>query len=318
MIFLLAGCSGEAAETAEPVEAAAKNVQTGTEEQPVTFEQNGQKFEVYTYFSAYEDYIQQAKEQPDKLAEVYAATVEKQYNNNSQSAGDGVGYLAYWMIAPSEELLALQGAVASLEEREHELIQSIEEALRESAEMLTGGEKTVHLFPADPVLSRELSAMNHATGVVFNEHSLVIFVTPSVKAKHLKHTVAHEYAHTVDSEDALESEDTVLDAVLKEGKADSFANLLYPKIETPWTQPFTETNKEIAWKAFEANKEAANSAAVQEILYGNPREEIPIWTGYTIGYTVMQAFLEHHPDMPVEEWMALDAEEILAGSGLGN
>lgn len=52
-----------------------------------------------------------------------------------------------------------------------------------------------------------------------------------------------------------------------------------------------------------------------DFYYGNAATEVPSFSTHIIGYDIMQKFLKQHPDMPVEDWLELTAEEILAGSG---
>lgn len=38
------------------------------------------------------------------------------------------------------------------------------------------------------------------------------------------------------------------------------------------------------------------------------------WTGYTIGFHIMQRYLQNHPNTDVEEWTDKDACDLLAES----
>ena len=43
--------------------------------------------------------------------------------------------------------------------------------------------------------------------------------------------------------------------------------------------------------------------------------QTPQWTGYTIGYHIVQAYIDRHPDVSVAEWTALDPHNLLEESG---
>ena len=52
---------------------------------------------------------------------------------------------------------------------------------------------------------------------------------------------------------------------------------------------------------------------MQGLMFGGA-ESLPRWSGYTIGFRLVQAFLQAHPAMSIEEWTALDAAELLRQS----
>ncbi len=45
-------------------------------------------------------------------------------------------------------------------------------------------------------------------------------------------------------------------------------------------------------------------------LDGTPR-----WTGYTIGFHIVQSYLQNHPNADVDEWTDKDTHDLLAESG---
>ena len=44
-------------------------------------------------------------------------------------------------------------------------------------------------------------------------------------------------------------------------------------------------------------------------------DSVPFQAGYTIGFEIVQGYLEAHPDAEPAEWSRIDAREILEGSG---
>lgn len=53
---------------------------------------------------------------------------------------------------------------------------------------------------------------------------------------------------------------------------------------------------------------------VDSFLFGR-RDDVPPWAGYTIGFHIVQAFLQRNPEASVPSWTALDSREILTRSG---
>ncbi|WP_175989231.1 hypothetical protein [Bacillus sp. Marseille-Q1617] len=45
-----------------------------------------------------------------------------------------------------------------------------------------------------------------------------------------------------------------------------------------------------------------------------PSKGLPHWSIYRIGFSILQSYLEAHPDDAIEEWTKLDAEQNLKRS----
>ena len=43
-------------------------------------------------------------------------------------------------------------------------------------------------------------------------------------------------------------------------------------------------------------------------------EGIPRWTGFTIGFNIVQSFIKNHPNVRIDYLTDMDANEILAAS----
>jgi uncharacterized protein YjaZ len=101
--------------------------------------------------------------------------------------------------------------------------------------------------------------------------------------------------------------------MVMEGRADSFARMLNPKIEPPWTKALTPEQEAAQWQAMQGYL-TSREPSMADLIFGDG-ESIPEWTGYTIGSHIVQKYIQTHPDSSVEEWIRLDAHELLKESG---
>ena len=54
---------------------------------------------------------------------------------------------------------------------------------------------------------------------------------------------------------------------------------------------------------------------IEDYLFIGDSLAIPTWTGHTIGYHIVQAYLDAHPEATIDDWTMLDAATLLADSG---
>ncbi|ANU16448.1 hypothetical protein BBI11_04975 [Planococcus maritimus] len=195
---------------------------------------------------------------------------------------------------------------------------AIDEALKKSAEMLPGSDKTVHVFPANPAYTHGKTEELNPSGMALEQDVMVLFATPILLEEGLQHTIAHEYFHMIDmqrgtAEDPINT--TLLETAVMEGKAEAFAEIIYPESKLDWIANADEKITEETKMLFLKEKDSAEVEVWNDFYYGNAVTKVPIFASHMIGYDIMQKFLTQHPNMPVEEWLELTAEEVLAGSG---
>ncbi|WP_281863355.1 DUF2268 domain-containing protein [Planomicrobium okeanokoites] len=315
LIAFLSGCSSE--EPIETDEVKESGEQT-PEPEPAVLEVGTQQFKIFSYYDAFDDYVELAKEQPEELDDAYAQTIFHPFRQNAFSEGKGLEYMDLLILTPTQDIMPLQSALAALSDKEAEFQSEIEESLERSAQLLSGDNKTVHIFPANPAYIHGMSPELNARGVALNEEVMILFVHSSLAAEELKHTVAHEYFHLIDMEkgtfESSTAESTLLEATIMEGKAVAFSLLSYPSINLSWISNEDGKVTEQVRTMFINQKDSADMQVWEDFLNGNPLKSIPPFANYIIGHEIMQSFLANHPEMDVNEWLEMSAEEILAGS----
>lgn len=274
---------------------------------PEIYIEGEQEFEIYTYYQPFLDFLEQAEKQADKGEEIYTKTVLNAFKENGFSYIDFTDNIFY---TPSD-LGELRKSIEVLIDKQVELNTSIKEALAASVDKLPGGNKKIHIMPAIPEIINSLEEMGDVSGYAWNKNTIVLLVGPSFQKGDLLYTVAHEYHHVVYMETPGSSWYTLLEQSVLEGKADTFATLLYPEVDVPWIEPFTIQENEKVVDIFSANIESTNSDLTVDFLNGNQWKGIPQWSKYRIGYQIMKAFRTEYSHMTVEEWTRMPAKEVL-------
>lgn len=282
----------------------------------VTFTYEDQEFTIVNYFDETLDYIEKAKEKPKKQEEVYNEKVIDPIRLDVFGERRGLWLTDYYK-APIN-LDELSTYVDTLKQKETKLNNWIKEAFKDSVDTLPGGDKTIYLIPSNPEYETMMSGVNFVSGMVPNMDSIILEIHPSFKKKDLKYTVAHEYHHTVLFENKGGNHDrTLLEDIMIEGKADTFAQLVYPKVEAHWTEPLPTKFEEKAWTILKNNMESYDSRIKNEFFYGNLGKGIPKWSNYKLSNKIMKGFLNENPNMSIEKWTNMPADKILSESGYG-
>lgn len=302
ILVILASCSNEAEKIEKPT--------TPIISSPEVYIEGEQKFEIYTYYQSFLDFLDQAEKQPDNMEEIYKETVLSSFKEKGFSYDD---FSAEIFHTPSD-LVELRKTIEVLIEKQVELNTSIKEALATSVDSLQGGDKKIHIMPTIPEMSYSMEDMGLTSGYAWNKNTIVLLVGPSFQKGDLQYTVAHEYHHVVYMETPGSSWYTLLEQSVLEGKADTFASMLYPEVETPWIEPITDKENKKVMEIFSANLDSTNTDLTLDFLNGNQWKGIPLWSRYKIGYQIMEAFQTEYPQMKVEEWTKMPAKEILEKS----
>ena len=207
-------------------------------------------------------------------------------------------------ILPGEAL----EIVSRLEQgRVRELVES---GLKRASAALPGAEGTTACIQV-VALNRAMEQMRGVGGVSLGGR-IKIFVHPTIGGfARVEYTAAHEYHHEVArmhlpsgwSYDPLE-------AMIAEGKADAFAVRLFPALRPPHTDPFTPDERRRTWEAFQQQLNAPTGTFREDFMFGLA-EGMPQWAGYRLGFEMVNAYLESHPDLSVQAWTLLPAHEFL-------
>jgi uncharacterized protein YjaZ len=187
----------------------------------------------------------------------------------------------------------------------------IKNALKASTGVLTGGHKTIYVLPLNPEAPME--GMGGVAAWTLDEDVILVLLDPSYEEDRLAYTVAHEYHHAVSMENEP-AYDSLLDFVIFEGKGDAFAQTVYSEVKAPWTREVSKEELEVAFAQLQESGSATEMNLYESWQSGDPSMNIPRWANYLMGNLIVQSYLAAHPDVTVEEWTSLEAEELVRES----
>ena len=192
---------------------------------------------------------------------------------------------------------------------------AIEEALTKAAPLLPADPITFCIFAIHPGDSFAIERMGGVRGFAGLGKIIYLRAYPVEGwLERLRYTATHEYHHAVWQQRFPNGYDDfqLTDYLIFEGRADNFAKMLYPDPPAPWTEALTPAEEREQWEAVQPHLKRPDLDFQRQVMFGN--DNYLLWTGYTIGFNIVQAFLEKHPDMSVEAWIELDAQELLERS----
>ncbi|REK76870.1 DUF2268 domain-containing protein [Paenibacillus paeoniae] len=279
------------------------------------FTHNEQMFEIIPLYEEVLDYTARIKEDPslDNWEEYYNHVVMSFYNMATERDSDLPSFFySFFSLTLLEQ--ELEDNTIKLLKMQNKINEYIQESIISSAQLLTGGKTTIFIVPFSPDNPTIIREMGGATGVTLSENIILLHIDPSFSKMTLKYLVAHEYNHTVAMKGLAFSDFTPLDAIILEGKADSFATNVYPNHRAPWLEPLSKDEEKIILEEISEHKDSTDQFLYQTLFSGNDNKGIPRWSNYKIGYSIMQNYLEKNSNLSFDEWTSLDPITILQGS----
>ena len=155
--------------------------------------------------------------------------------------------------------------------------------------------------------------MGGITAVTAGSKQILMTIDTSVRTwkEILKYAVAHEFNHSYWTKlnFSKSAHLTLLDYLVFEGRADSYAHLIYPDIQCPWTNALMANDEADLWNKIKPNLQSEDGTMMRGVMFGSA--DYPMWGGYTLGYHIVQSALKNHPELKPEEWASMAPEKIL-------
>ncbi|WP_047986125.1 DUF2268 domain-containing protein [Ornithinibacillus californiensis] len=282
-----------------------------TGQKKYSFTYNGQTFHLHPYFEELLHYTSFINANPDaSKKDAFDQFVIEPFNEH---APVDLSYSMLGMhLSSTTNIGQLEQNTLVLLESESHIIDLIKEAIIQSADLLPmEGDTNIYLFPLDPNDFFVLHNMEGVAGIAYYGNNIGISIDPSYNEEALQYGVAHEYHHVADlSYNGILATSNVLNFTLLEGKADAFAQIVYPEFQAPWTEPLSSENESAV---IEILKEHGNSTDMS--IYNQLRSG---WSNYKIGNQIITSYIQNNPDKSILEWTQLDPKEIVLGSDYSN
>jgi len=286
------------------------NIQNKT----ITFSQSDQQFSIVPFYLHMPKYIEKAKENRNQIDRIYKKLVYNPIWKDFASKGE-CSFLAKFLKNPITDLEGLNSEIKVLSESGVEKI--VKNALLKVSKILPGPNTMVYLQAIDPTYKKYLpdSFQMGLAAHTFGSGRIFITIDPTAAdwKNNLNKVVAHEYHHSVwISRNFKTINFSLIEYLILEGRAESFAELVYPNIKSPWINIIGLEKEQSVWYSI---KNALNSRDAElnlKIAVGD--KDIPFASAYIIGYRIMQEFLINNPHESIMEWTDIKAEEILLKS----
>lgn len=217
------------------------------------------------------------------------------------------------VIVMYEEFEELQLKI--LEERKVEKI--VETALKKSYAFLPGSNPNIQIFPSTPENDLLTNTLGGVAGWYLGDDEVLIIIDPTIEGwdSLLSYVIAHEYHHVAYMHHKIGNKKfTLLDYLIFEGSADSFANMLYPNFHAQWTSNIDHETEKILWHKIKDHLDSTDNDLLLKVMFGDD-EIFPHWSGYTIGYRIVQNYLYKNPKVTFQTLISMDSLTILKESG---
>lgn len=215
------------------------------------------------------------------------------------------------------DTVGFDSIITALEQQRAETEKIISQALTECRKDLSSKKSVfIYIKTAIPAMKKymDLKDMGGIAGWTTRDDRISITIDPTIDGwrKMLKPTVAHEFTHIyclgkIENDSSFKW--TVLDRIIFEGLADSYAHSIYPNVKCPWTSALTKEAEISLWNKLKSKLYIQDWKLSNEILFGS--DNYPGWGGYTLGYEIVQSALKNNPNFTIKKLMDISSEQIL-------
>lgn len=126
--------------------------------------------------------------------------------------------------------------------------------------------------------------------------------------------LAHELHHSKRVLDGPGYGTTLADAIVTEGSAEAFVRGTYPDAPTiPWAEELSPAEANRVWRQAQDELDEDDSAERHERWFFG-KGGLARWAGYKLGYSIVSAYLERHPDVEAADVAMISTSDVIDGS----
>lgn len=211
-----------------------------------------------------------------------------------------------------EDTKGLEKDLEFLRKEKGEIEGIIEKSLVKCKEMLHASEKfSIYVLVEDPKIYKmfreSVRAMTPESGI------MILVVSPSQKdyKEKLQHVIAHEYCHSMDK--SCLGESNMLDSIISEGKAESFANIAFPEGKSRLSADLSRDEELKVWTEIKDKLSSKDGSFIGPILNGT-KEGVPEFAGYRLGNKIVKQFIQKNPNTSIQQWINMKPKELFEKS----
>ncbi|MES2763289.1 MAG: DUF2268 domain-containing putative Zn-dependent protease [Bacteroidota bacterium] len=273
-------------------------------------------FKVVLLGDYYKDYLQAVKRNFADRDKIYAEKTRNPILKNYFTKSEYFEIVTESFLN-TPDTTQLAKTILAIELNRKAIEEVISATLIKCNQHLKNDSLTFYILPSTNGMKQMIQMMGGVSGLTAGSKQILLTIDPEVNSwkDALPAAVAHEFNHAYWTHTNLNSSYkwTLLRYLVFEGKADSFAQFLYPDAKSPWTTALNEKQKTELWDRIKPLLSSEDPYVLTEVMFGS--QKYPLWGGYTIGYDIVQAAFKNQPDLLQKERTNMDAEKIL---GLSN
>ncbi len=261
----------------------------------------------------YRVYLKTIKTQYASRNKIYEGEIQDSIFSKYFSKSEYSELVKITLASPIKDTTGLRNYVSEITNNHQKIEELITSALAASNKFLKNDSVTVYIMPCNSDIEKINTEMGGVSGLTAGSKQIVISIDPGVNSwqEMLPYDIAHEFNHTYWTKMNLKTAQwTLLNYLVFEGRADSYAHLICPDVICPWTKVLSEKMEADLWNKIKSQLKNQDMAYQYNIMFGS-KNEYPLWGGYTLGYHIVQSALKNHPELSPVEWANLAPEKIL-------
>jgi uncharacterized protein YjaZ len=263
----------------------------------------------------YRAYLKAIKANYKNRNSIYEERVQDSIFKSYFSKSEYAELVKSQLSSPIKDTTGLGNHIALIDSNRKKIEGLITSALAESNKYLKNDSLTIYIIPSDSDMGRIMQGMKGISGLTAGSKQIILTLDLTINTweEHLPYAVAHEFNHTYWTKMNFKTAQwTLLNYLVLEGRADSYAHLIYPNVKCPWTSILSAKVEADLWNRIKSQLQNTNTSYRYSVMFGaQSRSPYPLWGGYTLGYHIVQSALKNHPELTPAEWINLSPEKIL-------
>lgn len=265
---------------------------------------NDQQFEVLTAWRLFDEYLDKKLEYHDIFNKI-----KEEFNQDAE--------YPFLLDAIREEMKPDENLSQEVTIMKNiDFVKIVDSTFQLVVKELAGPSTKILFIPANPAhrqLYREFGIGFHA--FTLGAGKIIVSFDPTFDnwQQLLPYSLAHEYHHSVwTSRNFTTSSFTPLEYVILEGRADSFANEIYPNTNHPFIKILDEESMLRIWNLIKPEMNKIDTDMNDKIMYGT--KDIPYGSVYAIGFKIVESFKKNNPLVNDQELIDIAPTKILLQS----
>ncbi len=216
---------------------------------------------------------------------------------------------------PITDTVSLKKQVDMLRSMDLGAIQSEFQSVMSKLPGYDSDDMTVAIYPLDDKNELVKERQNGVLGdCIFGNIMLQVNPFAENYLTWIPYVFAHEYHHCIWGHYRYVirggGNGTLLEALLIDGQADSFAKSIYPSLHPAWIEQISENDERELWKMHYADRLKHTEFDYPKYMFGSREDGVPWCAGYFFGYRIIESFRKRFPHIDYKSMLEMDTEEI--------